>query len=545
MTPLYAYSLLPVLAVAVLLFFTTVLRVDRARGLTAYCSSVAFWCAALLLSSFPETGDLGRRLAASGAFIAASFLHAAYDVTEQRNYSLVWLAYAVAAALTLAGILQPGVLYDPLTLRRGPMFWPAMALAVGAAVLPLWQLARAYPNAAGDRRIMLRRLFLAGLLCDIGGMSNAILLAHGTPLPFGMLLVFASLLALSGVVRDHQPALERKLMERSLLYSAIASFLSAGYLLGVLTLMTDQPLVREYRLGAFFLLSMAALAFEPLRQQIQEAIGRRVLKNSAAATQLAAQLKVQEEKAERAERLAELGTFASAVAHEVRNPLGVLAAHLKILSRAGTAPETVEAMREQIDRASRFVDDMLRYGRPRPLELRMVDAGALLELALSTAAQGLGDSAPPLSTVEIERAVPSPAPLLEADQAQLTQVLVILIENALLALGERTQPPKLRLETRENESGVSIAVEDNGPGVPKEIMPRLFEPFVTSRKREGKRAGTGLGLATARRIVERHNGRITAGQSNALHGARFELILPKHQTLIDPNPARALAEEES
>jgi signal transduction histidine kinase len=528
MTPLYAYSLLPVLAVALLNFFTAALRARSAMGLALYCLSVAVWCGALLLSAMPATAPVGQRLAASGAFIAASYLHAAYDLANEKSYLLVGLAYLVALGLTVLGALVPGVLYDPTTLARGPMFWPAMALAIVAAMIPLVRLARAYRRAEPDRKGLMRWLFIAGILCYAGGMSNAVLLAHGRALPFGMLLVFASLLVLSGVVREHQPSSERRLLERSMLYSALAAFLSAGYLFGVLTLMTEQPLVREYRLGAFFLLSMAALAFEPLRQQIQETVARRFLRHRTDAVQLAEMLRVQEEKAERAERLAELGTLASAVAHEVRNPLGVLAAHLKLLSRSGADADTVRAMEEQIARAGRFVDDLLRYGRPRPLELRMIDLAATVDLALTTAAQGLGTS---LDGISVKREL-GRAGLVEADQAQLSQMFVILFENALLALDEANGRRDICVSAYTERGQVLVTVEDSGPGISPEIIPRLFEPFVTGRKREGRRAGTGLGLATARRILERHAGKIRADRSAELGGARFVVELPIHQSVL-------------
>lgn len=74
-------------------------------------------------------------------------------------------------------------------------------------------------------------------------------------------------------------------------------------------------------------------------------------------------------------------------------------------------------------------------------------------------------------------------------------------------------------------------VEDNGPGIAPELLPRLFQPFVTGRKREGPRPGTGLGLAIARGIVERHGGRITAGRAES-GGARFEVELPRAQTVM-------------
>jgi signal transduction histidine kinase len=528
MGPLFAYSLVPVLSVALLLCFTATLRARNARGLALYCLTVAGWSGTLLLLCLPRMAWLGERLVSMGSFTAAGFLHAAYNVTGQRSYRLVGFAYLVALGLTVLSAVVPGVLYGPLAMTRGPLFWPAMALAVVAATVPLVHLVRAYRVAPVERRPLLRGLGIAGVLTYSGGITNALLVSGGYALPFGMYLVLGGLLVLAQVIGGHQAESDRRLLERSMLYSALAAVLSAGFLFGVLTLMagSGQPYLLEYRVGAFFLLALAALAFEPVRQGFQEWLGRRLFKGRAGASELAQALVKQEERADQAARLAELGQFASAVAHEVRNPLGVLGAHLKLLERKGTDPEALSAMREQIARASHFVDELLRYGRPRPLELRRVELRATAALAYSTARQGLGELG---AQVALEQAEEESLEL-EADQAQLSQVLVVLFENALLALKE-APAPRLRMVCRLAGERVRVVVEDNGPGIAPELLPRLFQPFVTGRKREGPRPGTGLGLAIARGIVERHGGRMEAGRSE-LGGARFEVELPKLQTLL-------------
>ena len=529
MTPLYAYSLVPVLAVAFLLFFTGVLRGRNSRGAAMYCLAVGLWSAALLCTYFPAASRIGQRFAAIGAFIAAGYVHAAYEVTAQKSYALVWLAYVVAAAITVTGIVVPGALYDPLTLRAGPFFSAAMALAIVTATVPFGQLARAYRVADTAHQTELRALFISGILGYTGGMSNTLLLSRGIALPFGIFLVLGSLFVTANVIRAHQPPIERRLLERSLLYSALAAFLSAGFLFGVLSLMSaaSEPLVTQYKLGAFVLLCMAAIAFEPVRQQIQEYLGRTLIRGRAPSSDLARELAIQEERADQAGRLAEIGAFASAVAHEVRNPLGVLSAHLTLLEKQGAQAETLTEMRDQISRASRFVEDLLRYGRPRPLELRMTDLCATADLALSTAKQALGARAP---QVEVVRDYPSPPPLVEADQAQLSQVLIVVIDNALRALAE-AQVRKLSIAIKSAGGKARVSIEDSGPGVAPELAPRLFQPFVTGRKREGPDAGTGLGLAIARNILERHGGSITLGQS-VLGGARFEIVIPMTQPIL-------------
>jgi signal transduction histidine kinase len=542
MTPLYAYSLVPVLSVALLLCFSTLLHARAARGLALYCLSIAVWSGTLLLTYFPALAWLGQRLAACGALVAATYVHAAYDFTRHEldaapaagllgqplGRTLVWAAYAFAFCILAIGVAWPGLLYDPVSLAAGPLFWEAMLLAIAGATVPLWQLGRAYWRAEAERRVQLRSLAASGLMCYAGAWSNALLLSHGLVLPWGLFLVLGSLLLLAHVVRGQQEPRERRLLERSLLYSAVAALLSSGFLFGVVFLLwgSAEPLAREYGLGAFFLLCMASLAFEPLRQQAQQYLGSRLVPHHAHAAELARELAHQERRADQAERLAELGVFVSAVAHEVRNPLGVLTAHLRLLERAGADPSTLEAMHEQIDRAVRFVEDLLRYGRPRPLELRLVDVRAIVELAVSTARDGLGPEAP--QDVEWLRDAGAAA-MVEADQAQLLQVLVVLLENAALALHE-APVRRIRVRTRVQDGWLYAAVEDSGPGIAEELLPRVFEPFVTGRKREGRRPGTGLGLAIARRIVERHGGTIGAGRSE-LGGARFDLRIPQYQKI--------------
>jgi signal transduction histidine kinase len=540
---LYAYGLAPVLAVSLLLFFTAAFRGRAAWGLAAYCLAVALWSGSLLGVCLPSIADTAERFVAGGAFIAAAFLHVAYDVTRQPRYGLVGFAYAVALGITALGAAVPGALYGPRAMVRGPLFWPALVLAIVAAAVPAIVLVQGW---AGCDRVERRRrgeVLLAGLVCASGGIGNAVLLSSGRRQPFGTLLVLASLLLLGHIIRALDPPAERRLLERSLLYAAITAFVSAGFMLGVSSLMssTAEPLVAEYRLGAWFLLALAVLAFEPLRRQLLERLAVRLIASATPAVGVARALEATEEKAERAERLAEIGTLVSAVAHEVRNPIGVLSAHVKLLERRGEDPETVAAMREQLERASRFVDDLLRFGRPRPLEPRRLALRPTLELALSTARQGLGVEAPSIDVEWPDRGAPA---TLEADQAQLGQLFVILFDNALLALceGDTGRPARLRITTGAMAEGdVRVTIEDSGPGLPEALQARLFQPFVTGRKREGPRPGTGLGLATARRIVERHGGRIEAGASEALGGARLEIVLPARPPTPGESPRGAPA----
>ncbi|HTV22861.1 MAG TPA: HAMP domain-containing sensor histidine kinase [Polyangiaceae bacterium] len=543
MTPLYAYSLLPVLSVALLLCFSLLVYAGRSMlGLMLYCGTVAVWTGALLLCVFPATAELGERLAPIGAFIVASFAHAAYDLTAQRSYAAVWLAYAAAGVITTVGFFVPGLLYSPATFRAGPAFWPAMGLALVAGSVPLAQLWRAHRRAGAVERRELVILGVSGIIGTLGAWANAVLLTHGWAVPYPMLMVLASVLLVTGLVGRLERASGRRLLERSVLYAALAALLSAGFLFGVMTVMSQsvEPLLRQYRLGALFLLFMAALAVEPLRQHAQRLLGKLLLGGHARSEDLVRELVQQEARADQAARLAELGSFVSAVAHEVRNPLGVIAAHVKLLERGGADSEACAAIRGELRRASTFIEDLLRYGRPRPLELRMIDLAATLRLSHSTAVSGAGIDT---SAIEWRGLDALEQTLIEADQAQITQVFVVIFDNAILALQDSERKVcKVSLDKR--AEGVKVSVEDSGPGLPSEVRDRVFLPFVTSRKREGARgvgrSGTGLGLAIAKSIVERHQGTIGFDAPSAgLGGAVCSVWLPRvHAIVSSPEPSQ-------
>ena len=122
---------------------------------------------------------------------------------------------------------------------------------------------------------------------------------------------------------------------------------------------------------------------------------------------------------------------------------------------------------------------------------------------------------------------------IEVDQAQLLQVLVLLVDNAILALQGRPRRT-IRLSVTSTSDSVTFSIEDDGPGLPPELAPRIFEPFVTGRKRDGQLAGTGLGLAIASRVVERHGGDLSHSSSSDLGGARFDVLIPRAHSLIAP-----------
>ena len=533
MTHLYAYSLLPVLSIALLLFFTVTARPMPKPGLAIFCASIAAWTLTLLLIFFEATAPIAQRGAACGGFVVAAYMHLAWDFTGQKNYAIIKLAYVMAALFTAIGAFFPGILYDPLSLSAGPIFWPSMAAAVIGASLPLWAMARARRHAQPQRRRLLTAFMIAGVVMYASTWGNAVSLAYGQTRPLFLLLLLGAMLVIARVISQAQGRVEQKVLEHSLTYSSLTALVWAVFLCGVFMLLSGpaHALLTSNPSSLLFVLCMSAIAFEPLRRHALNKLAHIALPERAQADQLARALIAQEERTDQAERLAELGAFTSAIAHEVRNPLGVIGAHVKLLERTGTPQAMLDPIRAQLERASEFVDDLVNYGRPRPLTLRALSLADLLALGASTARQGRQTTPQELA---IDFDIHPQLPHIEGDQAQLLQVLVILLDNAMLAGAARIRMRAARCQAPDM---ICLSVEDDGPGIPAELMERVFLPFVTGRAREPGIQGTGLGLAIAHRIVERHSAHIEAKKSAALGGARFDIMLPVRQPIPGASPA--------
>ena len=203
----------------------------------------------------------------------------------------------------------------------------------------------------------------------------------------------------------------------------------------------------------------------------------------------------------RTTRMAAMGEIAAAVAHEARNPLGALSNCVELLRSnphiTGEDAELLTIMQSESKRLNDIVSDFLAFGRPRAPQFAPVD---LHELIAATWTLLQRDDRCPAS-IRFERRFDETLTSVVADHDQLRQVFWNLLLNAVQAMREGGT---LSVETRRVGRHVEVLVRDTGPGIPASILPRVFEPFVTS-----KAGGTGLGLAIVRRIVEDHGGGIT------------------------------------
>ncbi|HET8722928.1 MAG TPA: GAF domain-containing protein [Anaeromyxobacteraceae bacterium] len=215
------------------------------------------------------------------------------------------------------------------------------------------------------------------------------------------------------------------------------------------------------------------------------------------------------------ERLAALGELSAVVAHEVRNPLGVIFNSLgslqRILRPEGDAGLLLDVIQEEADRLDRIVGDLLDFARPAEPAIQAEPIERLLEESVVAAlAQVPGP-------VEVRRSYAPDLPPVPVDAHQVRQAVLNLVVNALQSM---PRGGLLEVRTRAEKGFAVVEVADSGPGIPPELRPRVFEPFFTT-----KATGTGLGLAVVRRIAEGHGGSVELAPDQG-SGTTFVLRLP-------------------
>lgn len=221
------------------------------------------------------------------------------------------------------------------------------------------------------------------------------------------------------------------------------------------------------------------------------------------------------------ERLAELGTLAAGMAHEIGTPMNVILGRAEYLMRKTSDESTKKGLTtivSQVERITKIMNQLLSFARQHPIERRPLALSLVVQDIVDVIQERLDKRG-----IRLEVDLESHCPNVSADRDQMGQVLLNLIVNAIQAMpGGGT----LSLRLRCRNEHVHLSVSDTGCGIPAEHVPKLFTPFF-STKEVGE--GTGLGLTVVHGIIEEHQGSITV-DSEPGRGTTFHIHLPVHQT---------------
>jgi len=222
-------------------------------------------------------------------------------------------------------------------------------------------------------------------------------------------------------------------------------------------------------------------------------------------------VKALQEQIELKKRLTQLGEMSAGIAHELRNPMSVIAGYAKLLSKKVMASDEtiVNAILKEIENIDKIISEFLAFAKPTDLNRASVNLNRLIEETV-TAAVGNNEKVKVL--IKAERPVS-----LMADEILLRQTFTNLFINAVDAMPEGGN---LNIELNDFHDKVGISIKDTGHGVPGNIRQKIFLPFYTTKQR-----GTGLGLAIVQKIIVSHGGSINV-ESVEGEGTTFRIILP-------------------
>jgi two-component system sensor histidine kinase HydH len=318
----------------------------------------------------------------------------------------------------------------------------------------------------------------------------------------------------------------------TLLWTLIASAAYCSYLYPAMQEYEITPEALGYlalRILFFFLAAMVVNRFAQ-QSRHQTELYRDLAERLAETNR---RLELAQAEARRSERLAALGQLSAGLAHEIRNPLGVIKGSAEMLTQKLQASD--ELARElagyistEVNRLSDLVTEFLDFARPLHAEPHPADLVVLLDRVLQIVASRFAAKPEPGKPVRVERDYASGLPLVPLDESLCEQAFLNLVQNAYEAMQDNDHGGTLKVEvqraTQNDREGVELRIADSGPGVPKELREEIFNPFVTTKK-----TGVGLGLSIVSKIVDGHHGSIHV-ENAPEGGAVFRLFFPLEET---------------
>lgn len=249
------------------------------------------------------------------------------------------------------------------------------------------------------------------------------------------------------------------------------------------------------------------MTLSPLRDQDGKTIGQILVFTDLT------HLKAVESQMELRARLSSLGELSAGIAHELRNPMAVIAGYTKLLSKKGekSLQPIIENISKEIAVMDRIISDFLSFAKPAELTMTDIDLNAMIGKCITAIRDEKSDITVSLNI--------DGRPTIKGDEVFLRQAFINIIQNAVEAMPQGGALTIEIVPSDDTERGFDIVISDTGHGISKDIVDKIFLPFFTTKER-----GTGLGLAIVHKIVVSHGGTISVESSDK--GTMFRMRLP-------------------
>lgn len=381
-------------------------------------------------------------------------------------------------------------------------------LAIGVLQLFEAKLAALVPRR-GWSYVVLLKILLATLLIDHTGDLSI----NSSYYPIYYLPIFTAALQFGAI--------------GTLVWTALASAAYCSYLYPALQLyeLTNEGIAELALRILFFFLAAVLINQFAIKSRSQTELYQRLAEQLAETNR---QLERAQAEARRSERLAALGQLTAGLAHEIRNPLGVIKGSAEMLNqKLGTADplsaELAGYISSEVNRLSALVSRFLDFARPLHAEPRPQEITAIMDRALKSAGEQWKGG-----PVSVSRNYSGDLPLALLDENLCEQVFTNLVQNAYEAMGEKGGNLKVEISPKQSEgrSVIEVRLGDTGPGIPPELREQIFNPFFTTKK-----TGVGLGLSIVSQIMDEHSGSIRVEDAPG-EGTCFILRFPAAESQI-------------
>lgn len=424
---------------------------------------------------------------------------------DQRKVCVAgWLlAVAFSPFVYSEAFLQPGgsLAFLPSMPRIGPLFVPFNIVWFGWIFYDFWLLARGPQGGSQPTRKQvnfLLAIFIGGYVVACTNYLYLYRVYIPVIHPFATYGVSIAFLVIAYGVFAYNLFDINVVIRRSLVYSILVTLLTTGYFGLVYAVERFFQVTFGYQsvwvsLGAF---AMMALAFQPLKIGIQRLVDWLLFRTTQ--EELVKRMERLEQEACQTEQLKAVATLAAGMAHEIRNPLSSLKTFAEYLPKKYDEPEFREKfsriMGQEIGKVNELVQRLLDFAKPQPPQKQRVRVSRVVDETVEFLHGALVGK-----RIEVVRGY-STQDAIWADPTQLKQAFLNVLLNSIQAM---ERPGCITVSTVCEDGHLDILVADTGPGIAKEHLPRVFDPFYTT-----KPEGTGLGLSVVHSIMKEHGGRV-------------------------------------